>query len=551
MTATSGAQIMVSNLEAQGVTHIFGVPGAKIDPMYNALLDSSIELVVCRHEQNASFIAQGIGRLTGKAGVCLVTSGPGCTNLVTGFATATSEGSPVVGIGGAVPRADRLKQAHQSLDTEALFRPVSKFSAEIESADAIAEVVANAFRAAEGGRPGAAFISFPYDLSHGAADPVTLCPVVPAPGGPGSAAAVKAAAELIAKAQRPVALLGMMASHPSAAGAIRAFLRDTGIPAVSTFQGGGVLSQDMVDQFGGRVGLFHNQPGDRLLDSADLVVTFGFDPIEYDAGLWNAGKQRPVVHIDVVPCDIDRNYAPTVEIVGDIGAITEALGAATHGQPKAAASPFVAQARAELDQIKARGAVEESSPAHPLRIIDEMRKIMSDDVTVALDMGSFHIWHARYLHAFRPQQIMVTNGQQTLGVAMPWAIAATIARPDDTVISVSGDGGFHFSSQELETAVRLGSNFVHVIWRDGHYNMVEFQEELKYNRVSGIEFGPIDSVEFAQAHGAKGIAVQSPDEIAAALQEAIATPGPVIVDIPVDYSHNGELAQQLLADQIV
>ncbi|MGB3674499.1 MAG: thiamine pyrophosphate-dependent enzyme, partial [Candidatus Nanopelagicales bacterium] len=183
--------------------------------------------------------------------------------------------------------------------------------------------------------------------------------------------------------------------------------------------------------------------------------------------------------------------------------------------------------------------------------IDEMRKIMSDDVTVALDMGSFHIWHARYLHAFRPQQIMVTNGQQTLGVAMPWAIAATIARPDDTVISVSGDGGFHFSSQELETAVRLGSNFVHVIWRDGHYNMVEFQEELKYNRVSGIEFGPIDSVEFAQAHGAKGIAVQSPDEIAAALQEAIATPGPVIVDIPVDYSHNGELAQQLLADQIV
>ncbi len=551
MSDTNGAEVLVANLEAQGVTHVFGVPGAKIDPVYNALVNSSIELVVCRHEQNAAFIAQAFGRLTGQAGVCLVTSGPGCTNLVTGFATATSEGSAVIGIGGAVPRADRLKQAHQSLDTEALFRPVSKYSVEIGDSDAIAECVANAFRAAEGGRPGAAFISFPYDISHGPATDRKLCPVAPPRTGGGDAEALRGAATTIRGAHKPVALLGMMASRPGTAEAVREFLRTTGIPAVSTFQGSGVLSADMIDQFGGRVGLFHNQPGDRLLDSADVVITFGYDPIEYDEELWNADKNRPIVHIDCIPCDIDKNYRPTNEIVGDIASITEQLGSELSDMPPFALTDETREARNELDEIKARGRSENSSPAHPLRVIEEMRKIMTPETTLALDMGSFHIWHARYLHAFRPNQMIFSNGQQTLGVAMPWAIATTIARPDDTVISVSGDGGFHFSSQELETAVRLGCNFVHVIWRDGHYNMVEFQEELKYDRTSGVAFGPIDTVEFAKAHGAVAIAVTDVDEIGPALQEAIGTPGPVIIDIPVDYSHNSELAQQLLPNQIV
>ncbi|MDA9912852.1 acetolactate synthase AlsS [Candidatus Nanopelagicales bacterium] len=462
----------------------------------------------------------------------------------------TSEGSPVIGIGGAVPRADRLKQAHQSLETEDLFRPVTKFSVEIEDPDAIAEVTANAFRAAESGRPGAAFISFPYDVSHGPADDCVLTPVTPAELGAGDADALGQAAEVLKSAKAPVALLGMMASRPGTAESIRAFLKQTGIPAVSTFQGGGVVSKDMTGQFGGRVGLFGNQPGDRLLAQADTVITFGYDPIEYDESLWNAGNDRPVIHVDCVPSDIDRNYRPAVEIVANIGAAANALSAllAEHAVPP---NQLVADVRAELDGIKNRGVSEDPFPVHPLRLIEEMRKIMTPGTTVALDMGSFHIWNARYLHAFRPNQIMVTNGQQTLGVAMPWTIAVTLARPDDTVISVSGDGGFHFSSQELETAVRLGCNFTHIVWRDGHYNMFQFQEQLKYGRDSGVSFGPIDNVAFAKAHGATGLAVENTQGIAATLAKAINTPGPTIVEIPVDYSHHQELAQQLLADQIV
>ena len=547
----TGAQVLVANLEAQGVTHIFGVPGAKIDPVYNALVDSKIELVICRHEQNAAFMAQGMGRLTGKAGVCLVTSGPGCSNLVTGFATATSEGSPVIGLGGAVPRADRLKQAHQSLDTVDLFRPVTKYSVELTESDAIAETVANAFRAAESGRPGAAFISLPYDLTFGPADARVLCPVHPPKLGAGDAASVGRAAELIRGAARPVALVGMLATRPGTAESVRAFLKQTGMPTVATFQGGGVLSEAMVDQFGGRVGLFHNQPGDRLLDAADLVVTVGFDPIEYPESLWNRGQVRPIIHIDCVPCDIDKDYRPTIEIVGDIGETVEVLGDLLQGVARISPNPLVTAARAELDEIEASGAAFDSSPVHPLRVVAEMRKFLNESTTFALDMGSFHIWLARYLPAFRPNQLMVSNGQQTLGVSLPWGIAACLARPNDTVISVSGDGGFHFSSQDLETAVRLKCNLVHVIWRDGHYNMVEFQEQMKYNRTSGISFGPIDSVAFAQAHGATGIAVESADDIESAIREAISTPGPTIVDIPVDYSHNVDLAEHVIAERII
>src|SRR5258705_260945 len=215
--AQTGAGLLVKSLEAQGVEYVFGIPGAKIDKVFDTLLDSKIKTVVCRHEQNAAFIAGGIGRMTGKAGVALVTSGPGCSNLVTGFATANSEGDPIVGIGGAVSTANRLKQIHQSMDTVSLFRPITKFSAEIDSSEAVSEIVANAFRAAESGRPGAAFISAPQDIMMGGTDGDVLTPVAPEMLGPADAEAIAAAAALINGAERPVLLLGLLASQPRAA----------------------------------------------------------------------------------------------------------------------------------------------------------------------------------------------------------------------------------------------------------------------------------------------------------------------------------------------
>ncbi len=544
-----GAQLVVRHLEAQGVRYVFGVPGAKIDRVYDALLDSPIQTVVCRHEQNASFIAQGIGRLTGKAGVCLVTSGPGTTNLITGFATATSEGSPVVGLGGVVPRAARLKQAHQSLDTARLFRPVAKYSVEVDSEAAIGEALANAFRAAESPRPGAAFVALPSDVMEAKVPEVVLTPVEPVRLGPGPSEAITEAARLIEKAQRPVLLVGMLASEQRAALAIRALLKSAPLPVVTTFQGTGILTRELLPLYAGRVGLFHNQPADRLLDAADLVVTIGYDPIEYDQDLWNNGHSRNIVHIDAVPCDIAAVYKPAIEIIGDIANTVSSLAAQLHLPTRS--DPALSSVIDEMAMIRTKGASATGMPVHPLRLIADLQAVVNDDVTLCLDMGSFHIWIARYLQVFRPRQLLVSNGQQTLGVALPWAIAACLARPADKVISVSGDGGFHFSSPELETAVRLKCNFVHIIWRDGFYDMVRFQEELKYGRSSGVAFGPIDSVRFAESMGARGFAIERAEDFAPTLRKAMNLPGPVLIDVPVDYSHNKALGEHLLPQSLI
>ena len=299
--AVCGAELIVRNLVAHGVTHVFGIPGAKVDRLFDELVDSPIETVVVRHEQNAAFIAGGIGRLTGRAGVAAATSGPGASNFVTGTATANSEGDPVLVLGGAVKLADRLKLTHQTMDTVSLFKPVTKYSAEITSPDAISEVMANAFQFAESGRPGASFVSLPMDILNA----TTTAPVLAGLPSPrtGAAAedAIDEAAEQIKRARRPVMLLGMLASNPDVAAEIRALVKRTGIPVVGTYQAAGAVSSELVDRFGGRIGLFRNQPGDLILRHADLVVSVGYNPVEYDPGLWNADGDREVIHIDAVP----------------------------------------------------------------------------------------------------------------------------------------------------------------------------------------------------------------------------------------------------------
>jgi acetolactate synthase I/II/III large subunit len=539
----TGAELLVKNLEAQGVEYVFGIPGAKIDKLFDTLVDSKIKTVLCRHEQNAAFIAAGIGRMTGKAGVCIGTSGPGASNLLTGLATATSEGDPVVALGGATTVANRLKRVHQAMDTVSIFKPVTKYSAEINSSDAISEVVADAFRAAESGRPGASFISLPMDIMAAEAEGEVLTPVKPEALGAADDHEMSEAAALINKAQNPVVLLGMLASQPATAEAIRLFLRKTGLPVVNTYQAAGAVSQDLFDQFGGRVGLFHNQPGDRLLDASDLVITVGYDPIEYDAALWNKGRKDNVIHIDVVRPDADKNYKPAIELIGNIKAILARLTPLVVATERQGNRAILSEIAMERGVFAERAKMLQGTPIHPMRIVHELQGIMSDDTTLCLDMGSFHIWLARYLYSFRSRQVLITNGQQTMGVGLPWAIAASLVRPSEKVISISGDGGFMFSSMELETAVRLKCNLVHIVWIDGHYDMVRFQQIAKYGRDAAVEFGPVDVVGIARACGAHGMMIHDPEEIAPTLKKALALQGPVVVGIPVDYRDNHKLME--------
>ncbi|MCU1299300.1 MAG: acetolactate synthase, catabolic [Acidobacteriaceae bacterium] len=547
----TGSDVVVQMLEARGTKYIFGVPGAKIDKVFDTLVDSTIQTVVCRHEQNAAFIAGGIGRMTGKAGVAIATSGPGVSNLTTGLATAHSEGDPLVALGGAVAVADRLKSLHQTMDSVSMLKPITKYAAEVDSPAATAEVLAAAFRAAESDRAGSAFVSLPIDVMMGGAEckPIAFSS---SEYGRAAEASLREAARLINSAKTPVVFLGLMASKPKATDAIRGFVNECSMPVVGTFQAAGAISQQLFPLFAGRVGQIANQPADDVLDTADLVLTIGYDPVEYWPTLWNKNRDRTIVHIDVVPAEVENDYIPAIELIGSIEETLSALMLLLH-RPSIDNSSKVLLSRIAHDreQMRAEAANLSGVPIHPLRLIAELQDILTPDVTVCSDMGSFSIYLARYLYSFRARQFLISNGQQTLGIALPWAIAATLVRPQEKVLSISGDGGFLFSANELETAVRLKSHLVHMIWIDGTYDMVAEQERIKYNRVSGVDFGPVDPVKYAEAFGATGLRIDHPDQITPTLRKAFDTPGPVLIGVHVDYGQNVKLFEQVYEGSIL
>ncbi|ANS39923.1 acetolactate synthase AlsS [Bacillus velezensis] len=545
-----GAELVVDCLVEQGVTHVFGIPGAKIDAVFDALKDKGPELVLCRHEQNAAFMAAAVGRLTGKPGVCLVTSGPGASNLATGLLTANTEGDPVVALAGNVIRADRLKRTHQSLDNAALFQPITKYSVEVQETGNIPEAVTNAFRAASAGQAGAAFVSFPQDVVNEITN-VKNVRNVPAPKqGPAPEEAVSAAIAKIQTAKLPVLLVGMKGGRPEAVKQIRKLLAKTKLPFVETYQGAGTLSRELEDQYFGRIGLFRNQPGDLLLEQADVVLTIGYDPIEYDPKFWNVNGDRAIIHLDEIQADIDHAYQPELELLGDIAATVKQI------EHDAVTFDMGSREQEVLSELKQMLTDSEKAPSdhksdrvHPLQIVQELRNAIDDDVTVTCDIGSHAIWMSRYFRAYEPLKLLISNGMQTLGVALPWAIAATLVNPGEKVVSVSGDGGFLFSAMELETAVRLKAPIVHLVWNDSTYDMVAFQQMKKYNRTSCVDFGNIDIVKYAESFGATGLRVESPEQLADVLQKGLNTEGPVIIDIPVDYSDNVHLSSDMLPKQ--
>ncbi|EOD5410767.1 acetolactate synthase AlsS [Enterococcus faecium] len=545
-----GSKSVVESLINHHVDYVFGIPGAKIDGVFNELEDQGPELIVTRHEQNAAFMAQAIGRITGEPGVVIATSGPGASNLATGLVTATAEGDPVLAIAGQVKRSDLLKLTHQSMDNAALFQPITKYSAEIQDPETISEVIANAYRMAKSSKKGASFISIPQDVVDALVQGNVIKPLSDPKLGSASADDIRYLAERIREAKLPVLLVGMRGSSEKETLAIRQLVEKTALPVVETFQAAGVISRELEAHFFGRVGLFRNQPGDMLLKRSDLVIAIGYDPIEYEARNWNAEKDARIIVIDEAPAEIDPFMQPERELIGDISATLDLLtGSLEPQQVSEDAKEYLASLQAKLterDIVQSKG---EAGILHPLEVINTLQSKVTDDMTVTVDVGSHYIWMARHFRSYEPRHLLFSNGMQTLGVALPWAISAALVRPNTQIVSVSGDGGFLFSAQDLETAVRKKLNIVHLIWNDGHYNMVEFQEKMKYQRASGVDFGPVDFVKYAEAFGAKGIRATSVEELEKALEEGFATEGPVIIDIPIDYRDNEKLGETILPDQ--
>ena len=544
----TAGQLLIRSLLQQGVKYIFGIPGGKIMPTFDVLRDEGPRLIVCRHEQNAAFMAAATGRLTGRPGVCLVTSGPGTGNLVTGAATATTEGDPMVAIGGVVPLADALKQTHQSMDSVAIMKPVTKFSVAIDAPEAAGEAVVNAFRAAMTPRAGASFIGFPRDV-QGEATEASVPPLLPLPAlGAAPEDMIRRAAEKISKAKSPVVLLGMGASEPRATAAVRGLLKRHALPVVGTFQGAGAVSRELLPLFFGRVGLFRNQPADKVLAKADVVLTIGYDPVEYDPSFWNVGKARAIIHLNSYPCDIDNRYQPEVELRGAVPETVSALASLLQEQSFGAGRELQAIHAEAMALVGPQAPKSNGSLTHPLSIVLALRSLVDDDTIVACDMGSIHIWMARHFFDFEPRKLLFSNGQQTLGVGIPWAMAASLTYPAKKVVAVVGDGGFLYSSMELETAVRLKLNITVIVFRDGGYNMVAFQQELIYGRSSGTDCGNPDLVKYAESLGGVGMRVNKPDELQLTLRKALETPGIVVVDIPTDYSKNVEIGQHVIPE---
>lgn len=551
-----GADAIIDSLVNHDVKYVFGVPGAKIDRVFEKLEhptnEKAPQLIITRHEQNAAFMAQGIGRITGKPGVVLTTSGPGVSNLATGLVTATAEGDPVLAISGQVQRTDLLRLTHQSMDNVALLAPVTKYAAEVQEPENISEVIANAYQEAEAAKQGASFVSVPQDVTD---SEVKTAPIAPMPApvlGPASPVESTLLAQRIKTAKLPVLLLGMRASDPETTKSIRNLVEETHLPVVETFQGAGIIPRELEDDFFGRVGLFRNQPGDQLLKHADLVITVGYDPIEYEPRNWNNEGDANIIVIDSMRAEVDKNFQPERELVGDISQTLDFL------LPYMKGFKLPESSREYLDGLQEKLKLRDELPAitenqvtsHPLSIIQALQDRVTDDMTVSVDVGSFYIWMARHFRSYNPRHLLFSNGMQTLGVALPWAISAALVRPNTQIVSVSGDGGFLFSSQDLETAVRLGLNIVHIIWNDGHYDMVKFQEELKYGKSAGVNFGSVDFVKYAESFGATGLRVEKAQDLEKVLDQAFATEGPVVVDIPVDYSDNKELGKQILEDQL-
>jgi acetolactate synthase-1/2/3 large subunit len=534
------ADVIARCLENEGVRYVFGVPGEEILDIIDSLVDSRIQFVPTRHEQGAAFMADAWGRLTGRAGVCLATLGPGATNLATGIADANLDRAPLVAITGQAGRDRIHKESHQYVDIVEAMRALTKWNARLEVAAVIPEVIRKAFKLAEAEKPGACHIEVPEDVAEEAADGAPLSTERARRPSP-DRAALQAAARLIEAASFPLIFAGNGVIRGGAAGELRAFSRRHGIPVVNTFMAKGCLPyDDPLCLFS--AGLQARDYVSCGFEKADLIVSVGYDPVEYAPRFWNPERKKTIVHIDFTPAEVDSYYQPAVEVAADVRETLELLGDLVKGEKDPA--PFEVLRRFILEQIE-EGSRDDDFPLKPQRILRDLRGVMAREDILISDVGTHKLWVARTFPAYEPNTVLISNGFAAMGFALPAAIAAKLVHPERRVVAVCGDGGFLMNVQELETAQRLGVALVCVIFRDGGYNLIEWKQQNQMGRTAGVRFGNPDFVTLAHAFGARGVTVGAARELGPALREALAHPGVSIVDVPVDYTENQRLTQRL------
>ena len=531
------SDLFVRALEAEGVEYVFGIPGEENLDLLDSLRSSSIELILTRHEQAAGFMAATYGRLTGKAGVCMSTLGPGATNLVTPAAYAQLGGMPIVMITGQKP-VKKSKQGHfQIIDAVDMMRPITKFTQQLVSGNNIPARVREAFRIAEEERPGATHLELPEDVAAEDADlPLLEISRVRRPTAEDKA--IRFAIEMIEAAKSPLLLIGAAANRKLTSKMLREFIDKTGIPFFTTQMGKGVVDE-RDPLFMGNAALSANDFVHRAIEAADLIINVGHDVVEKPP--FFMGKEgRKVIHVNFTTAKVDPVYFPQLEVVGDIansiwrfkeGITTQSTWDFTRFQ--------VVKEHVEANILE--GSDDGRFPLYPQRLVADVRKVMPSDGIIALDNGVYKIWFARNYKAHRPNTVLLDNALASMGAGLPSAMAARLVFPEKKVLAICGDGGFMMNSQEIETAVRRKMNLVVLILRDDAYGMIKWKQANMNFENYGLDYGNPDFVKYAEAYGATGHRVDSADSLASLLESCLNATGVHIIDVPIDYSDNDRI----------
>ncbi|WP_036482959.1 acetolactate synthase large subunit [Myxosarcina sp. GI1] len=536
----NAAEILVRCLENEGVEYVFGLPGEENLHILEALIDSPIQFITTRHEQGAAFMADVYGRLTGKAGVCLSTLGPGATNLMTGVADANLDGAPLVAITGQVG-TDRMHiESHQYLDLVAMFAPVTKWNTQIVRPNNTPEIIRKAFKIAQTEKPGAVHIDLPENIA-----------AMTVQGQPlriddrektyASYRSINAAAAAISKAVNPLILAGNGAIRANASEALTEFATQLNIPVANTFMGKGAVPYTHPLSLW-TVGLQQRDLISCAFDDTDLVIAIGYDLIEYSPKKWNPEGKIPIVHIGETPAEIDSSYIPEVEVFGDISdSLTDIIKRCDRlGKP----TPSAVRLRTQIREDYELYAEDKEFPIKPQKIIHDLRQVMEPSDIVISDVGAHKMWMARHYHCDCPNTCIISNGFAAMGIAIPGAIAAKLVHPDKKVVAVTGDGGFMMNCQELETALRAKTPFVTLIFNDNGYGLIEWKQINQFGHPAFVDFGNPDFVKFAESMGVKGYRVESAAELVPTLKEALAADVPAVIDCPVDYKENLRFSQK-------
>jgi acetolactate synthase I/II/III large subunit len=541
--ARSTAELIVECLENEGVTHVFGIPGEENIRLIEALSKSSIDYVLTRHEQGASFMAETYGRLTGRAGVCSATLGPGAINLLLGTADATTNSAPLIALSAQVGMARSFKESHQGVDLVPMFAPVTKWSALMATPGAAPEMIRKAFKLAQTERPGAVYLAVPEDIEEADA-PAGLAPLrvnVPRADDP-SAAQVSRAAQILREARNPVVLAGHGAARAGASQALIRFAQALNIPVATTFHGKGVFPDDHPLALG-TVGFMRHDYVNFGFDQADVIVAVGYELQEFNPVRINPSGTTKIIHVHRFPAEVDAHYDVAVGLNADISHSLDALAAAVWR--KTAPVTGGELIRDLLSSELVRGQEDDRFPMHPARIVADTRAALGREDIVLVDTGALKMWMARLYPTYAPNTCLISNGLSTMGWTVPGAIGAKIARPEAKVLVATGDGAFLMNSQEIETALRLRLPFVILVWVDDAYGLISWKMDMEIGHNVDTRFGNPDFVAYAESFGAKGYRISRADELLPCLRAALADDTVSVIACPVDYAANTELIRTL------